>query len=82
MLTGRYWSGCGMHKDLSAVKEDTGRMLRWWEKAGKVLSVPLANKFKAEAGSVSGTCCSDRGGVKLMNLIGVLVKHKDPGKGH
>ena len=71
-----------MHKDLNAVKEGADRMSRWWEEAGKVPPVALANKFKAEAGSDSGTGCSDRGGVKLMSLVGALVKHKDPGRGH
>ena len=82
MLTECYWSGCRMHKDLNAIKEGADRMMRWWEEAGKVPLVVLANKFKAEAGLVNSTCCSDRGGVKLTNLVGALVKCKDPGKGH
>jgi hypothetical protein len=76
-----YWSGCGMHKDLNAVKEGVDRMSKWWEEAGKVPPIPLANKFKAEAGSDSKVCLSDRGGVKLTNLVGALVRHKDPGRG-
>lgn len=80
-LTGCYWSGCGMHKDLNAVKEGADRMSRWWEANGKVPPVALANKFKAEAGLSNEACRSDRGGVKLTNLVGALVRHKDPKKG-
>ena len=76
-----YWSGCGMHKDLNAVKEGANRMSKWWEVARKVLPVALINKFKAEAGPGSEACRSDRGGVKLTSLIGALVRHKDPKKG-
>lgn len=76
-----YWSGCGMHKDLNAVKEGVDRMSKWWEEAGKVPPVTLANKFKAEAGLDSEVRRSDRGGVKLTNLVGALVRHKDPGRG-
>lgn len=76
-----YWSGCGMHKDLNAVKEGADRMSKWWEVARKVPPVALINKFKAEAGPGSEACRSDRGGVKLTSLIGALVRHKDPKKG-
>jgi hypothetical protein len=76
-----FWSGCGMHKDLNAVKEGADRMSRWWEEAGKVPPVAMSNKFKAENGSGSEVCRSDRGGVKLVNLVGALVRHKDPGRG-
>ena len=76
-----FWSGCGMHKDLNAVKEGADRMLRWWEKAGKVPPVALINKFKAEIGSDSGVHQSERGGVKLTNLLGALVRHRDPRRG-
>jgi len=80
-VTARYWSGCGMHKDLNAVKEGADRMSKWWEEAGKEPPVALINKFKAEARSDGKVCQSDRGGVKLTNLVGALVRHKDPGSG-
>jgi hypothetical protein len=76
-----FWSGCGMHKDLNAVKEGADRMSMWWEKSGKVPPVALINKFKAETQLDSKVCRSDRGGVKLTNLVGALVKHRDPGRG-
>ena len=84
-LRGCFWSGCGMHKDLNAVKEGTDRMSKWWGEAGKVPPVALTNKIKAETAAGLGgevpVCRSDRGGVKLTNLIGALVKHKDSKKG-
>ncbi|KAF9645629.1 hypothetical protein BDM02DRAFT_3262776 [Thelephora ganbajun] len=76
-----YWSGCGMHKDLNAVKEGVDRMSAWWEKAGKVPPVALTNKLRAQTGLGSEVCRSDRGGVKLTNLVSALVRHKDPKKG-
>ena len=80
-VAGCYWSGCGMHKDLNAVKEGVDRMSKWWEEAGRVPPVALANKFKADSGSGGEVCRSDRGGVKLTNLLGALVKHKESEKG-
>jgi hypothetical protein len=74
-----YWSGCGMHKDLNAVKEGADRMSKWWELAGKVPPVTLANRFKAEGGPSSEACQSDRGGVKLTSLVGALVRHSQEG---
>ena len=78
---GCYWSGCGMHKDLNSVKGGVDRMSRWWEEAGRTPPIALMNKFKSEAGSNREVARSERGGVKLTNLLGALVKHKDPKKG-
>ena len=76
---GCYWSGCGMHKDLNAVKGGSDRMSKWWEEAGKVPPIALMNKFKAAGSSEAGR--SERGGIKLTNLLGALVRNKDPKKG-
>ena len=78
---GCYWSGCGMHKDLNAVKGGVDRMSKWWEEAGKTPPIALMNKFKAGDGSNGVAGRSERGGVKLTNLVGALVRHKDPKKG-
>jgi len=78
---GCYWSGCGMHKDLNAVKEGADRMSKWWEEAEKVPPVALTNKFKVETGPGSKVCRSDRGGVKLTNLVGALLRHRDSERG-
>jgi len=78
---GCYWSGCGMHKDLNAVKEGADRMSKWWEEAGRTPPIAMVNKFKAESGSGGEVGRSERGGIKLTNLIGALVKHKDSKKG-
>jgi hypothetical protein len=80
-VAGCYWSGCGMHKDLNAVKGGVDRMSKWWEEAGKVPPVALTNKFKVGNELGSEVCLSDRGGVKLTNLLGALVKHKESKKG-
>jgi hypothetical protein len=83
------WSGCGMHKDLNAVKGGAEQMARWWETSGETPPVELMSKFKAQAvaaapenedsTSVKG---SGRGAIKLTSLLGALVKHKDRNKGH
>lgn len=76
---GCFWSGCGMHKDLNAVKAGVEEMSKWWEDTGKTPPIALVNKFKA--GNEATASRSERGGVKLTNLVGALVKHKDPKKG-
>ena len=85
------WSGCGMHKDLNTVKGGAEQMAEWWEKSGAIPPVELMSKFKAQAvaaavtpenkdpASVKG---SGRGAIKVGSLLGALVKHKDPKKGH
>jgi len=78
---GCYWSGCGMHKDLNAVKGGVDRMSKWWEEAGKTPPIALMNKFKAGVGSSVEAGRSERGGIKVTNLISALVKNKDPKKG-
>jgi len=78
---GCYWSGCGMHKDLNAVKGGADRMSKWWEEVGKTPPIVLMNKSKAEAGLASEVGRSERCGIKLTNLLGALVRHKDPKKG-
>jgi hypothetical protein len=80
-VAGCYWSGCGMHKDLNTVKEGVDQMLKWWEEAGRVPPVTLANKFKADSRSGGKVCWLDRGRVKMANLLGALVKHKESEKG-
>ncbi|KAF9779017.1 hypothetical protein BJ322DRAFT_1013778, partial [Thelephora terrestris] len=83
------WSGCAMHKDLNAMKAGADRMSRWWVEFGEgVAPVALMNKFKtiaAKSGSVpEGSIVGpgDRGGVKVTDLLGSLVKHRETKKGH
>lgn len=85
------WSGCAMHKDLNAMKGGAERMSSWWVEFGaqdRIAPVMLANKFKEMAAksdpvleeSLVGP--GERGGVKLTDLLGSLVKHRETKKGH
>ena len=83
------WSGCGMHKDLNTVKGGTDSMAGWWEQSGKTPPVELMSKFKAQAAAAApenedpaSAKGSGRGAVKVCSLLGALVKHRDPKKGH
>ena len=83
------WTGCGMHKDLNAAKGGAERMSKWWEESGETPPVELMNKFKAQAAAATpknedptSAKGPGRGAVKLASLLGALVKHKDPDKGH
>ena len=83
------WSGCAMHKDLNAMKGGAERMSSWWTEFGNgTAPVALMNKFKAIAAK-SGSLpekdtvrAGDGGGVKLTDLLGSLVKHRETKKGH
>ena len=84
------YTGCGMHKDLNAMKGGAEQMARSWE-GGKV-TPPIALMSKsqetaAESGLAvpeKGKCGRqpERGGVKLTGLLGALLKNKNPKKGH
>jgi len=83
------WSGCGMHKDLNAVKGGAEEMAEWWEKSGKAPPVQLTNKFMAQAIALApenedptSAKGLGRGAIKVASLLGALVKHRDPKKGH
>ncbi|KAF9642524.1 hypothetical protein BDM02DRAFT_3193083 [Thelephora ganbajun] len=83
------WSGCAMHKDLNAMKGGVDRMSSWWVKFGDgVTPVALMSKYKviaADSGSVPEENLvgpGDRGGVKLTDLLGSLIKHREMKKGH
>lgn len=83
------YTGCVMHKDLNAAKGGAERMAKSWEKKNRVPPVSLLSKAQetaAESSSASkkgkGRHQQERGGVKLTGLLGALVKHKNPNKGH
>ena len=81
------WSGCAMHKDLNAMKGGVEAMSKWWVEFGEGMApVALMNKFKvvaAESGQLlEESSVSDWGGVKLADLVGSLVKHRETKKGH
>lgn len=81
------WSGCAMHKDLNAMKGGAEMMSKWWIEFGNgTAPVALMNKFKttaAESGLLlEKSSVNDQGGVKLTDLVGSLVKHRETKKGH
>jgi hypothetical protein len=89
------WSGCGMHKDLNAVKGGYKKIVTVWSKSDSDVVPPinLLNKDKAVAvrsadpdtkspKSYDVEDVSDRGAVKLTRLVGALVNHKDDKKGY
>jgi len=90
------YTGCTMHKDLNAAKQGAERMARSWEEKKMTPPIPLISKageIAAESGPApkkrkggpkkrKGGRQPERGGVKLTGLLGALVKHKNPKKGH
>lgn len=89
-----FWvfTGCTMHKDLNAVKGGVDRMVKLWEEKGRTPPVALMSKAQETASDASdvaplpkkgkGGRQPERGGVKLTDLLGALVKNKNPKKGH
>ena len=83
------YTGCAMHKDLNAAKGGAERMARSWEEKGRVPPIAMLSKTQvmaAKSGSApkkgKGGRQPERGGVKLTGLLGALVKHQNPNKGH
>jgi hypothetical protein len=83
------YTGCAMHKDLNVMKGGAERMMKSWEEKGVMPPIDLMNKAQviaAESGVAptkgKGGRQPERGGVKLASLLGALVKHKNPNKGH
>ena len=83
------WSGCAMHKDLNAMKGGAGEMARQWAEFGDGTTlVSMMSKFKAAAVEADSALeetivgPGDRGGEKLTELVGSLVKHRETKKGH
>ena len=85
------WSGCGMHKDLNTVKEGCTRMATVWLMNGAEPPISLLNKDKLAAclanpeplkPNSKQEADPERGVVKLAQLIGALVNHKDDKKGY
>jgi hypothetical protein len=71
-----------MHKNLNALKAGAERMSKWWGETGKTTPIALINKARARAGQDAQVHHTDRGAIKLTDLLGALVKHKVPKKGH
>jgi len=84
------YTGCAMHKDYNAAKGGAERMAASWEEDPDAIP-PIALMSKAQAAAAeSGSAPTrgkgrrrpERGGVKLASLLGALVKHRNPKKGH
>ena len=81
------WTGCAMHKDLNATKGGADAMAASWREGEA--PTKLMNKYNvAAAATVSvklekrASDDSEGGTIKLTNLVGALVRHKDAKKGH
>ncbi|KAJ3756107.1 hypothetical protein EV360DRAFT_72281 [Lentinula raphanica] len=82
------WCGCCMHKDLNAHKGATARMAEYWEENNKVPPMILMNKDNDAAAEIGNAAVkkraeqvSSRGGVKLTELMGLLLKNSNSKKG-
>ena len=83
------YTGCVMHKDLNAAKGGVERMSKSWDEKKSAPPIALMNKAKEKAAESSLACNNgkgvrrpERGAVKLTSLLGALIKHKNPKKGH
>ncbi|KAJ7767857.1 hypothetical protein DFH07DRAFT_915471 [Mycena maculata] len=80
--------GCFMHKDLNAHRGGVERMMAAWLKHGFQQPILLMNKDNAAAANSGSAVAkeraekvSSRGGVKLCELMGILLNNKDDKKG-
>ena len=85
------YTGCTMHKDLNAAKGGADRMARSWEEKKKTPPIKLLSKAQETAAESGHSSAPKKGkggrqpessGVKLTGILGALVKHKNPKKGH
>ncbi|RDX46785.1 hypothetical protein OH76DRAFT_1442708 [Lentinus brumalis] len=81
-------AGCCMHKELNSVKGGNARMVAFWAAAGHEGPVLLMNKDNEAAAAAGASAAKTRavetsrgGGVKLAELAGALLRHKDDKKG-
>lgn len=88
------WAGCGMHKELNAMKYGAKAMKEWWDSSeakamGAVLPILLYNKDNAAAASdptastakARAEAVTSRGGIKATELAGGIMRHKNSKKG-
>ena len=81
-----------MHKDLNVMKGGAESMARSWEEEGRTPPAKLLSKAQVTATGSDGSAPvpkrgkgrqqPESGGVKLTGLLGVLIKHRNPKKGH
>ncbi|KAJ3710834.1 hypothetical protein C8R42DRAFT_596536 [Lentinula raphanica] len=85
------WCGCAMHKDLNAHKGEQKPRLQaatYWDEKGKTPPIYLPNKDNEAASRLGNDTERARvqkisacGGIKLCELMGLLLKHKDSKRG-
>lgn len=92
------WAGCGCHKDLNTIRAGYMEMSEWWKRKGLEGPILLANRDNdsiiqersaaIDKGDIP-TPAQDqafdkttRGAIKLAQIAGALLNHKDDKKGH
>lgn len=93
ILTDFLWVGCQMHKDLNAVKGGYQSLRAFWKTVAHA-PCTLANRDNAvileaaaeglanESAATHAAASSVGGAIKLSELMGALLNHKDDKKGH
>ena len=92
------WAGCGCHKDLNTIWGGYMEMSEWWKREGLEGPVLLANRdndpiIQERSAAIdkgdTPTPAQDqafdkttRGAIKLAQIAGALLNHKDDKKGH
>lgn len=88
------WAGCGMHKELNALKYGAKAMKDWWDSdeakaMGAVPPIPLYNEDNAAAildptsssSKARAEAVTSRGAIKLAELAGSIMRDKNSKKG-
>ncbi|TFY77192.1 hypothetical protein EWM64_g6821 [Hericium alpestre] len=88
------WAGCGMHKELNAMKYGAEALKAWWDSdSAKALSafppIPLYNKdnaataadLTASTSKIHAKTISSRGGIKAAELAGSIMWNQNSKKG-
>lgn len=88
------WAGCSMHKDMNCTKSGSHMMSEYWITSNRTPPCPLMNRDRAAAARKHATSeVPDSntepqptakmfgGAVKLLQLLGALLNHKDDKKG-
>lgn len=88
------WAGCGMHKELNALKYGAKAMKDWWDSddakaIGAVPPIPLYNEDNAAAildptsssSKARAEAVTSRGAIKLAELAGSIMRDKNSKKG-
>jgi hypothetical protein len=92
------WAGCGCHKDLNTIRAGYMAMSEWWKEEGLEGPILLANcdndfiiqerNATIDKGNTPTPAQeqafdkTSRGAIKLAQIAGALLNHKDDKKGH